>query len=237
MKVWIDQDLCLGDSLCEEIAPDVFVLLDDGLAYVLRRCQGFAPVKGNTQGAQGLAGDPVGQEDIAVEAAGVPGECVFIEPLKLAGVHSVESFSSSRDPPPRRESLLSGRAQASGGVVGDGQEGQYGPPSRSPGAPIAHRSSSCASAFRTSPRPRIDWCAPGRRSVVAPGAPSAGMHCTPHRPVRRPRPPPPRHELGEVEHDPVGLHDGVTPRLALRQVSGFSVTRRGSGGPPLWRAS
>ena len=24
MKVWIDQDLCTGDGLCEEIAPDVF---------------------------------------------------------------------------------------------------------------------------------------------------------------------------------------------------------------------
>ena len=29
MKVWIDQDLCTGDGLCEEIAPDVFTLLDD----------------------------------------------------------------------------------------------------------------------------------------------------------------------------------------------------------------
>ena len=35
MKVWIDQDLCTGDGLCEEIAPDVFTLLDDGLAYVV----------------------------------------------------------------------------------------------------------------------------------------------------------------------------------------------------------
>lgn len=34
MKVWIDQDLCTGDGLCEEIAPEVFALLDDGLAYV-----------------------------------------------------------------------------------------------------------------------------------------------------------------------------------------------------------
>ena len=34
MKVWIDQDLCTGDGLCEEIAPSVFTLLDDGLAYV-----------------------------------------------------------------------------------------------------------------------------------------------------------------------------------------------------------
>ena len=34
MKVWNRSDLCTGDGLCEEIAPDVFTLLDDGLAYV-----------------------------------------------------------------------------------------------------------------------------------------------------------------------------------------------------------
>ena len=34
MRVWIDQDLCTGDGLCEEICPAVFTLLDDGLAYV-----------------------------------------------------------------------------------------------------------------------------------------------------------------------------------------------------------
>ncbi len=39
MKVWIDQDLCTGDGLCEEIAPDVFVGLDDGLFLRKRRRQ------------------------------------------------------------------------------------------------------------------------------------------------------------------------------------------------------
>ena len=34
MKVWIDQDLCTGDGLCAEIAPDVFIMEEDGLAYV-----------------------------------------------------------------------------------------------------------------------------------------------------------------------------------------------------------
>ena len=34
MKAWIDQDLCTGDGLCEEIAPEVFTLLDDWPAYV-----------------------------------------------------------------------------------------------------------------------------------------------------------------------------------------------------------
>ncbi len=31
MKVWIDQDLCTGDGICEEIAPAVFTMLDDDL--------------------------------------------------------------------------------------------------------------------------------------------------------------------------------------------------------------
>ena len=40
MKVWIDQDLCTGDGLCEEIAPAVFTLLDDGLADAVEaNCQ------------------------------------------------------------------------------------------------------------------------------------------------------------------------------------------------------
>ena len=34
MKVWIDQDLCTGDGLCTDHAPDVFTLLEDGIAYV-----------------------------------------------------------------------------------------------------------------------------------------------------------------------------------------------------------
>ena len=34
MKVWIDQDLCTGDGLCAQYAPEVFELDIDGLAYV-----------------------------------------------------------------------------------------------------------------------------------------------------------------------------------------------------------
>jgi ferredoxin len=81
VKVWIDQDLCTGDGLCEEIAPDVFVLLDDGLAYVKEGGTIHAESKGNSQGAQGVATVPVGQENITVESAEeCPGECIFIEP-------------------------------------------------------------------------------------------------------------------------------------------------------------
>ena len=65
MKVWIDQDLCTGDGLCEEIAPDVFTLLDDGLAYVKEGSKVFS----DPGGSEGLATVPDGQEEATIEAA------------------------------------------------------------------------------------------------------------------------------------------------------------------------
>ena len=56
MKVWIDQDLCTGDGLCEEIAPTVFTLLDDGLAYVKEGDKVFS----SPGGPEGLANIPDG---------------------------------------------------------------------------------------------------------------------------------------------------------------------------------
>jgi ferredoxin len=77
MKVWIDQDLCTGDGLCEEIAPSVFTLLDDGLAYVKQGDK----VLSDPGGADALADIPEGMLDSVVEAAEeCPGECIFIEP-------------------------------------------------------------------------------------------------------------------------------------------------------------
>jgi ferredoxin len=76
MKVWIDQDLCTGDGLCEEICPEVFTLLDDGLAYVKEG----SDVKSNPGGSAGVAQVPPGLEDAVTEASGeCPGECIFIE--------------------------------------------------------------------------------------------------------------------------------------------------------------
>ena len=76
MKVWIDQDLCTGDGLCEEIAPAVFTLLDDGLAYVKEGDKVFS----NPGGADGLANVPGGMEEATIESAEeCPGECIFIE--------------------------------------------------------------------------------------------------------------------------------------------------------------
>ena len=90
MKVWIDQDLCTGDGLCEEIAPDVFVLLDDGLAYVKEGDkifsdpggpEGLATTRDHPGGPEGLANFPDSQLDAVIESAEeCPGECIFIEP-------------------------------------------------------------------------------------------------------------------------------------------------------------
>jgi ferredoxin len=76
MKVWIDQDLCTGDGLCEEIAPAVFTLLDDGLAYVKEGDN----VKNEPGGAGGVAIVTEGLEAAVTEASEeCPGECIFIE--------------------------------------------------------------------------------------------------------------------------------------------------------------
>lgn len=76
MKVWIDQDLCTGDGLCEEICPQVFTLLEDGLAYVKEDGR----VLDDPGGSEGLAAVASDHEDAVREAAEeCPGECIFIE--------------------------------------------------------------------------------------------------------------------------------------------------------------
>jgi len=89
MKVWIDQDLCTGDGLCAEIAPTVFYLDDDGLAYVQEDAKHFGelaqfnPKCGRQGGAEGLARVPSELEDSVIEAAEeCPGECIFIEKVE-----------------------------------------------------------------------------------------------------------------------------------------------------------
>jgi ferredoxin len=37
LRVWVDQDLCTGDGLCVQYAPEVFEFDVDGLAYVKDR--------------------------------------------------------------------------------------------------------------------------------------------------------------------------------------------------------
>lgn len=76
MRVWIDQDLCTGDGLCVDHCPDVFVQLEDGIAYV---ADGSGPL--NDPGGSGsLALVPPRVVQHAIDAAeACPGECIFIE--------------------------------------------------------------------------------------------------------------------------------------------------------------
>ena len=87
LMVWIDQDLCTGDGICEEIAPDVFQGRDDGLWVVKETASNFGAdiVFDGEQapdGARGVARVPEDQIDIVVESAEeCPGECIMIEPF------------------------------------------------------------------------------------------------------------------------------------------------------------
>ena len=76
MKVWIDQDLCTGDGVCEELCPSVFTLLDNGLTYVkARRHRLRQPRRRGTDGARALATSRTRSREAADEC---PGECIFI---------------------------------------------------------------------------------------------------------------------------------------------------------------
>lgn len=87
LKVWIDQDLCTGDGLCAEIAPAVFQMHDDGLAYVKE--QNWPTIygpDGSPKGepalkmSEGLASVMSEDVEATIESAEeCPGECIFIE--------------------------------------------------------------------------------------------------------------------------------------------------------------
>lgn len=86
LKVWIDQDLCTGDGLCEEVCPNVFFGADDGLYYVKESAEDWGTetlYDGETNPAmgEGRARIPAHLLEAVIESAEeCPGECIFIEP-------------------------------------------------------------------------------------------------------------------------------------------------------------
>ena len=76
MRVWIDQDLCTGDGLCVDHCHDVFVQLEDGIAYV-REPGGPLNDPGGSGSLAQVAPRQVQRVIHAAEAC--PGECIFIE--------------------------------------------------------------------------------------------------------------------------------------------------------------
>lgn len=76
LRVWIDQDLCTGDGLCVDHCPEVFVLLEDGISYVVDH----GVVCHDPGGAEEMADVPARHVDHVVAAAeDCPGECIFLE--------------------------------------------------------------------------------------------------------------------------------------------------------------
>jgi ferredoxin len=76
LRVWIDQDLCTGDGLCVDHCPDVFMLLEDGIAYVREN----GTVLNDPGGPDSLAVVPPSRDhEVVVAAEDCPGECIFIE--------------------------------------------------------------------------------------------------------------------------------------------------------------
>lgn len=88
LYVWIDQDLCTGDGLCEEVCPDLFFGADNGLFYVKEKGEKGNLIEprlkmGGTDIQDGLAFVPDNLVDAAIEAAEeCPGECIFFEAIE-----------------------------------------------------------------------------------------------------------------------------------------------------------
>jgi ferredoxin len=73
LEVWIDQDLCTGDGICVQYAPEVFELDIDGLAYVRG--------EGDELLAEPGATVPVPLtllQDVVDSAKECPGDCIHV---------------------------------------------------------------------------------------------------------------------------------------------------------------
>jgi ferredoxin len=73
LRVWVDQDLCTGDGLCVQYAPEVFEFDVDGLAYVKDEA-------GELQLAPGSAADVPDRLRLEVidAAKECPGDCIHV---------------------------------------------------------------------------------------------------------------------------------------------------------------
>lgn len=83
LEVWIDQDLCTGDGICVQYAPEVFELDIDGLAYV----KGAGDELLQAPGAATPVPLPL-LTDVMDSAKECPGECIHVRRVS----DSVEVF-------------------------------------------------------------------------------------------------------------------------------------------------
>ena len=74
LQVYVDQDLCTGDGLCVQLAPQVFEFDVDGLAYVKD-----AAGELRTEPGARVAVPAHCVADVVESATGCPGDCIFVE--------------------------------------------------------------------------------------------------------------------------------------------------------------
>jgi ferredoxin len=89
LRVWVDQQLCTGDGLCVQYAPEVFEFDVDGLAYV-------KDAAGELQVAPGTRTDVPAhlRLDVIDAAKECPGDCIHVvrgtDGVEVAGPDAVD---------------------------------------------------------------------------------------------------------------------------------------------------
>jgi ferredoxin len=73
LRVWVDQQLCTGDGLCVQYAPEVFEFDIDGLAYVKDADGGLMQAPGARTEVPGHL-----RLDVIDAARECPGDCIHV---------------------------------------------------------------------------------------------------------------------------------------------------------------
>lgn len=73
LRVWVDQDLCTGDGLCVQYAPEVFEFDIDGLAYVKDESGELLTAAGSRVDVPAHL-----RLDVIDAAKDCPGECIHV---------------------------------------------------------------------------------------------------------------------------------------------------------------
>jgi ferredoxin len=74
LRVWVDQDLCTGDGLCVQYAPQVFEFDIDGLAYVKDAGGELLTTAGSRTDVPAHL-----RLDVIDAARDCPGECIHVQ--------------------------------------------------------------------------------------------------------------------------------------------------------------
>lgn len=74
-RVWVDQDLCTGDGICAQLAPEVFKIHWDGLAYVHDDDEEILEAPGAT-----VRVAPERVAAVLESARECPGDCICVVP-------------------------------------------------------------------------------------------------------------------------------------------------------------